>query len=173
MPMAKATPTTTASRKPRAVSSSVTKVCSRTIQCFSAITAPICAGEGISQSGTRKNRTAASQTTTRPTKNAAPRTIRTVGRPSGIGGFLLPESPADAAGEARERGRVLHEQVAGPGQVHGHDVDDPARPRGHDHHAVREDDRLDDVVRDEEHRALPLLPEPEQLEPHLLSRQGV
>src|SRR3989442_8744369 len=59
--------------------------------------------------------------------NDAPRTIRTVGRPSGIGGLLLPEPQADAAGQARERGRVLHEKVAGPGQVHGDDVDDPTR----------------------------------------------
>src|SRR5919109_839049 len=150
MPMANATPTTTASRKPSAVSSRVTRVCPRTIQCFSAITAPICAGEGISQSGTWKSRTAASQTTTRPTKNTAPRTIRAVGRPSGIGSLLLPEPQADAARQARERGRVLHEKFAGPGQVHGHDVDDPTRPGGHDDHAVREDDRLADVVRDEE-----------------------
>src|SRR5215467_7029421 len=173
MPTAKATPTTTASRKPRAVSSSVTRVCSRTIQCFSAITAPIWAGEGISQSGTWRSRTTTSQTTTRPTKNTAPRTMRAVGRPSDIRGLLLPESPADAAGQAREFRRVLHEQVAGPGQVHRHDVDDPARPGRHDDHAVGEDDRLHDVVRDEEHRALPLLPEAEQLEAHLLPRQGV
>src|SRR5262249_17962675 len=139
--MAKATPTTTASRKPSAVSSSVTRVCSRTTQCFSAITAPIWAGEGINQSGTWRSRTAASQRTMRPTKNAAPRTMRAVGSPSDIGGLLFPESPADAAGQAGEFRHVMHEQVAGPWQVHGYDVDDPARPGRHDDHAVGEDDR--------------------------------
>src|SRR3989442_5001070 len=157
MPIAATTPTTTARRKPSAASWNVTSVCPSTIQCLSRIVATICHGEGTSQSGMRKSRTASSHTRISPTKNAAPRTMREVGTRSRIRLFL-PEPPANAAGQARERGRVLHEDVPKPRQVHGHDVDDPPRPGGHDDHAVREHDRLDDVVGHEGHRALPPLP---------------
>src|SRR5438445_649510 len=55
-----------------------------------------------------------------------------------------------------------------PRQLHRHEIADLAGARGHDDDPIGEEDRLVDVVRDEEHRRLHLAPDAEQ---KLLHRQ--
>ena len=63
--------------------------------------------------------------------------------------------------------------VRGRGNVDVVDVRQPAGPRCQDDDAVGEEDRLGDVVRDEDDRLAALLPEPEQQEVHLVARERV
>jgi hypothetical protein len=83
------------------------------------------------------------------------------------------EQPADVVHVTAELGRVHHVEAPRPRDVHVHVVHEPARPRRHDQHAVAEEDRLRDRVRDEQHRLAPLQPDALQLEVHVLTGHGV
>src|SRR6266853_2123712 len=87
--------------------------------------------------------------------------------------WLVEDQVADAA-HVLDEARVLPDVEAA--RAVKRDVEHrphPARPRAHDHHPVGEEDRLVDGVGDEEHRLGLLVPDPLQLEVHLLPRHRV
>src|SRR3990170_7960510 len=64
--------------------------------------------------------------------------------------------------------RTDHLPVAGTRKVDRHIGHDPTGPRAHDQYPIREEDRLENVVRDE-HRREPLgCPDTQELQVHLL-----
>src|SRR5262250_2745550 len=101
---------------------------------------------------------------------AATMTLRAIGSsPLGdaeLGDFLANEA-LDLALEGHEGGARA---VARMENGHVHDLLDGAGMGGHDHDAVREEDRLRDAVGDEDHCLLVLFPDAEQFLLHHLAR---
>src|SRR3984893_583809 len=87
--------------------------------------------------------------------------------------WIAEDQIADA-GHVLEGARVVADvEAARAGELHVEHRPHRARPRAHDHHPVGEEDRLVDGVGDEEHRLGLLVPDPLQLEVHLLARHRV
>src|SRR6185312_14108459 len=85
--------------------------------------------------------------------------------------------PCDATANARaqlDEARLgQHAGIARPREIHFHDLVNASRARRHDDHAVREQHRFADAVRDEEDGIAARPPDLLQLETHSLARHHV
>src|SRR3972149_9663521 len=90
-------------------------------------------------------------------------------RPPSFMAIFLPQGPSDAAPVPDEFRRVLDEDLTRSRKIDLQGVEDFPWTRRHDQDPVGKHHGLVDVVGHKEDRAFPLLPEPEQLEAHLLA----
>src|SRR6266446_5596445 len=176
MTTASGTPTAMESPKPARVSQRVAQVCpGRWTRCSHAART-ISEGAGRTKVGTLKSRTATSQRTSKATsaaagiKYSAPRA-----GPSARDGEVTAaeDEVSDLVGMLAVLRHRLRRHRAGAGELDLDDPRDPARPGRHHDDQVGQEHGFGDAVGHEEDRLAPLLPDPGELDAHLLAGQGV